>query len=466
MKKMYRIILALAGFLVAVPLVVSLQSCTKKHEVDYVAETHLTTEYSGKNFITDGIGAVTLKTGIDGDTSHFYDSDGTTIIKARYNGIDTPESTGQIQPWGAAAKHFTTGNLEKAKTIVLESEDPTAAAKKDSTGTRYLSFVWYSEKENAAIADLKLLNLYIVQEGYSAAKGISGSKYQEAFTDADLQAQVEKLHIWSDSKDPDYNYSDPVECDLQLIGEKKIKKTGETAYTDFDWENSKVTIIGIVSAVRGTDCWIEETFSNELSANKSKVYGMYIFTMYKSYVPLLHTGNEVQCTGTITSYAGNYQLVDVYWSLTSSEADDIKLISKNNTVPEVVVASSEISKNSATGDDYLNVVVTLSDSVYATGAKVTTTTSGFTIGAYLTDVATGKSNCYLYVDDATFLKDGDGNRITTKEGVMAYLGDKTKTFKVKAPISKFSKDESEDLGLEGYTNYDLCYTGSGSIIFD
>jgi endonuclease YncB( thermonuclease family) len=427
---------------------------------DYVAETHLTTEYSGKDFISQGIGQVTLKTGIDGDTSHFYAADGTTIIKARYNGIDTPESTGQIQPWGKAASHFTTGKLEAAKTIVLEAENPGSAATKDSTGTRYLSFVWISEKENAPIAELKLLNLWIVQEGYSSSKGISGSKYQKAFTAADLQAQKEKIHIWSDAADPDFNYSDPVECDLQLINEKKIMETGATSYTDYDWSENKVTIKGIVSHVRGTDCWIEATFNNTLTSGKDKVYGMFIFTMYKSYVPLLHTGNEVQCTGTITSYAGNYQMVDVYWSLTSTAADNIQLLSSGNAIPSVKVTSSQISKNSTSGNDYLNVVVTLTDSVYGTGCKVTTTSGGFTIGVYLTDLATSTSNCYLYIEDTTYLKDASGNRLTTKEEVSAYLCNKSKPFKVTAPISKFTSDD------ESYTNYDLCYCGSNDIVFD
>src|SRR5574344_367505 len=91
--------LRLLGCLILAIPTLFLASCNKTSLEDYVSETHLTTEYSGKDFISQGIGQVTLKTGIDGDTSHFYAADGTTIIKARYNGIATPESTGQSQPW-------------------------------------------------------------------------------------------------------------------------------------------------------------------------------------------------------------------------------------------------------------------------------------------------------------------------------------------------------------------------------
>jgi micrococcal nuclease len=431
------------------------------HAVDYVAQTALTKEYSGSDFLTTGFGQVTLKTGIDGDTSHFYAANGTTIIKGRYNGIDTPESTGQLQPWGKAASHFTTGKLEAAKTIVLETENSTGKVgpKKDSTGTRYLVFVWIGDTANAPIASMKLLNLWIVQEGYSSAKGISDSKYQEAFTDADLQAQSEQIHIWSPDPDPDYNYSDPVECDLQLIGEKKIMASGATEYSDFDWDGSKVTVTGIVARVRGTDCWIERSFKNALSDNADKVYGLYVFTMYKSYVPLLHTGNEVQCTGTISSYAGNYQMVDVYWSLTSKDPDNIQIISTGNPVPEVNVTAKQITRNSTSGKDYLNVLVNVTDALYGTGCKVTTTTSGFTIGVYLTDLATSTADCYLYIEDQIYLKDGEGNRLTTQDEVKAFLCNKNKPFKVSAPISEFTAED------ESYTNYDLCYCSSSDISF-
>ncbi len=436
-----------------------LNSCTSDSGVDYVSSTKLETEYKGKNFIKDGIGKVTLKRGIDGDTAHFYDDDGTTVIKGRFIGVDTPESTGQLQPWGYGAKAFTTEKLEQAKTIVLESEDPTKAAEKDSTGTRYKCFVWVSDVEDGDISTFKMINLWLVQEGWSAGKGISGSKYANTFTEADLQAQAKKLHIWSDDPDPDFNYADPVECDLQLINEGKIIKSGETAYSDYDWTENKVTITGIVCDIRGTDCWINLTFNNELTGNMDRTYGMYIFTMYKSYPPLLHIGNKVQLTGTITAYMGNYQMVDVYWSRTSKDPDIIKLLESNVATPEVNVTANDITRNSETGKNYLNVVVNCTTPLYATGCKVTETSSGFTIGVYLTDVETRKTDLYLYVEDSVYLKDASGDRITTKDKVLEYLGNKSKPFTVKAPITIFT---SED---ESYTNYDLCYTGSACLSF-
>ena len=48
---------------------------------------------------------VTVKSFIDGDTTHFYVPTslmGTGVIKARYLAINTPESTGKIEEWGKA----------------------------------------------------------------------------------------------------------------------------------------------------------------------------------------------------------------------------------------------------------------------------------------------------------------------------------------------------------------------------
>ena len=64
----------------------------------------------------------TVKTYVDGDTTHFnvpssvIDSG---LLKARYLAINTPESTGQIEPWGKKASNYTKETLMKATSIIL-----------------------------------------------------------------------------------------------------------------------------------------------------------------------------------------------------------------------------------------------------------------------------------------------------------------------------------------------------------
>ena len=171
---------------------------------------------SSRDFFTDGIGQVELRNAIDGDTAHFNPINATTndYIKTRFYGIDTPESTGQIQLWGKSASKFTSEKLKNAAangTIVLSSPSQTYAEPQvDSTGSRYLGLVWINETvKNADYTDLVLLNLWVVQEGYSATKSVDKvPEYADVFFDADRQAQAYELHIWGDEIDPNYNYGD------------------------------------------------------------------------------------------------------------------------------------------------------------------------------------------------------------------------------------------------------------------
>ena len=137
MKRNLRILLLL-------PLIASLASCNNDSSslppsssapssstsssgqaeyVDYIHDSNvkLTLAYEGKSFVKDGIQKVTLDTCIDGDTAHF-DAGSDGKIKARYYGIDTPESTGKVQPFGRGASNFNKEKLEAANengTIVI-----------------------------------------------------------------------------------------------------------------------------------------------------------------------------------------------------------------------------------------------------------------------------------------------------------------------------------------------------------
>ena len=92
--------------------------------IDYVHEdqrARLALDYKNgagqsRDFFVDGIGEVELRNPIDGDTAHFNakNSSNSTYIKTRFYGIDTPESTGQIQLWGKSASKFTSEKLRNA----------------------------------------------------------------------------------------------------------------------------------------------------------------------------------------------------------------------------------------------------------------------------------------------------------------------------------------------------------------
>ena len=107
--------------------------------------------------------AVTVRTFIDGDTTHFsvpseVIPDG--VLKARYLAVNTPESTGKIEEWGKRAALYTKEKLSGAESIWIESD--TSSWNLDSTGDRHLVWVWY---RTGTDEEYRCLNLELLQEG-------------------------------------------------------------------------------------------------------------------------------------------------------------------------------------------------------------------------------------------------------------------------------------------------------------
>ena len=79
-------------------------SSSESQFVDYASELKLDTTTSRART------EATVKLHIDGDTVHFSVPNGVGIdgvLKARFLGVDTPESTGKVQPWGKTASNYT-----------------------------------------------------------------------------------------------------------------------------------------------------------------------------------------------------------------------------------------------------------------------------------------------------------------------------------------------------------------------
>ena len=101
---------------------------------------------------------------IDGDTTHLKAKGSSNlpadVLKARYLGINTPESTGKIEEWGKAASNFTKEKLSNATSIIVESDNNKWNA--DSTGGRYLVWVWYKPEGSDTYRNL---NIELLQNG-------------------------------------------------------------------------------------------------------------------------------------------------------------------------------------------------------------------------------------------------------------------------------------------------------------
>lgn len=171
-----------------------------------VTESLKIEDFKNKSFFDDGFGEVKLVNCTDGDTIQVRDLNASEnhLLTIRFLGVDTPESTGQIEPWGFAASNYTKSKLLNAHSIVLEYEDLEGTGSRvDSNGTRYLAFVWYQLNEGD---EYRNLCLELVEQAYSKISLSTRSKYHSYFLAANSSAQATGERVWGSNNDPDYNY--------------------------------------------------------------------------------------------------------------------------------------------------------------------------------------------------------------------------------------------------------------------
>ena len=238
---------------------------------------------------------VTVKTFVDGDTTHFYVPESVNengVMKARYLAINTPESTGKVEEYGKAASKFTREKLSKATSIIIESENGTWNP--DSTGTRYLVWVWYRTSEEEPYRNL---NIEILQNGLAIANSTANNRYGSTAMAALNQAKDQKLNLYSGEKDPDFYYGEAVELTL-----RELRLNLE------QYEGVKVAFNGVVM-MNGSNSVYVESYDPELDL----YFGMtvyYGFNLPGPGLEILGVGNEVRIVGTVQYYepTGNYQI--------------------------------------------------------------------------------------------------------------------------------------------------------------
>lgn len=405
-NKFLKSIIALAFITISV---IFPAGCGKGEFRDYLAETHFSTDrvdWKTSNFMETGFGVVTLRKNVDGDTAHFYvnyHNNPNYVIQGRFNGVNTPESTGIIEEWGKAAANYTANILNNAKTILLETEreDDLLLPQEDGSTGRYLVWVWTSTRpiEEEDGSQLQLLNLGLVQNGYSFASGNADSKYEDVFLDADAQAQRHKLHIWSKDKDELFYYGDATITDMRSIFADPSQHLGQKVYVE-----------GVVTRTMGTNAYIQQTYEEDDGTYST--YGTYIFTQYKSY-EILKPGNYIGVTGIVAEHYGSYQLVDVSYNKDLQVPDDMKLLDTNVEVePQLITVEQALSGN------YLNTLCKI-EGLVATGGyggkDEIDDRTGYpyennSMTIFVTEKSTGKK-FNVRIDSSTFIKDEYGDTI-------------------------------------------------------
>ncbi len=375
--------------------------------IDYAHDgsVKLGLDYQGRDFYTDGIAEVDVLFYIDGDTTHFTQKDQTKsqdTIKARYYGIDTPESTGNVEKWGKEASIFTQQKLEEAKTIVVSTAQETYGAPEfDSTGSRYVSLVWVSDQENCPYDELVLLNLWIVQAGLSWVKNVlSMPEYVDTFYAAQNQAEKYMLCLWDDVTPPhwpgeDYIYVSLYELHQEVVKDLDARKNGETYSSP--WDNTRVLIQGTVAGYTNNtiylvdyydadflnDYWNVSTYTEgcwagiNIFAGMSNVRSKYVET--NTYLQLYGLFQDSENYGfQITDVAGRFPAATSY----SPQDAQIIMTAEENIIPAVdgghMLDIEEYSPDefieicsSANKWDYLNQRVEINDYMLCESVTIT-----------------------------------------------------------------------------------------------
>ena len=261
---------------------------------------------------------VTVKQFVDGDTTHFYVPSSVMpggVLKARYLAINTPESTGKIEEYGKKASNFTKEKLSTATSIIIESD--TGSWDADSTGSRYLSWVWYKPEGSE---DYRNLNIEILQEGLAIASNSGNNSYGEICLKAIDQAKRLGLNCHSGQPDPDFYYGEAQELTLKEL------RTNTEAYS-----GQKVAFEGIITTNDNNSVYVES-----YDPETDMYYGMsvyYGFNLNGKGLEILTVGNHVRIVGSLQYYeaGGTWQVSDLnYRVMYPDDPGNIQQISSGN----------------------------------------------------------------------------------------------------------------------------------------
>lgn len=272
---------------------------------------------------------VTVENYIDGDTTHFKVPTSivaTGVLKARYLAVNTPESTGKIEEWGKKASAYTRSHLDqKDVSIIIETDGDKWAV--DSTGERYLVWVWYKTPD---METYRNLNLELLQEGLAVGSKASETRYGSIAVAAINQAVQFKLHVHSQEQDPDYYYGIAKEITLK-----------ELRLNPSNYNGIRVAFEGVVTQYNSNGVYVEE-YDQETNL----YYGIYVyygFTLGKDGQDLLiQKGNRMRIVGVVGEFNGNYQVSDLnYDPFEEDDPENLQQISQGNVVayPETTVST-------------------------------------------------------------------------------------------------------------------------------
>ena len=325
--------------------------------VDYASQVKLNTASETLKL------EVTVESFVDGDTTHFYvDSPAfpSGRVKARYLGLNTPESTGKIEEYGKAASRFTRSKLENASSIIIESDD--GNWNPDSSGGRYLVWVWYRNSDREPYRNL---NIELLQNGLAHAYSTANNRYGSVAMAALNQAKELKLNLYSGQKDPDFYYGDAIELTLK-----------ELRLNILEYEGKSVAFEGVITKNDGASVYMED-----YDPETGLYYGISVFYGYNlpgKGLDILSVGNRSRIVGKVQYYenGGVYQVAGLtYKQMKPKDPANIQKISSGHQgayVPTTAATfNSDVTVNTDDGQKvYGYAYLALDTTVSMQGLKV------------------------------------------------------------------------------------------------
>ena len=309
----------------------------------------------------DHYGYVTLRSCTDGDTANFVQEgyvdafNRQITIKTRFLGVNTPESTAKVEPWGKKASLFTKHILEEAQAKADEETvaagkpvynialitDPDVMGERDSSGNRWLAFVWY---RMGSTAKWRNLNLELVEQAYSKNQLYLDSticNYRESFEKADANARKNGYRVHGEIDDG-YDYTAKT-YEYSIWGIQNHYQ--EIGISDEGSSGVQLKITALVVGIQGDNLYLRDVLVDEEQYEKegenARLAGTYGYAGFGSALcstlqnASKHYGMDGTGVGLIvrffcraTTYSGNIQLSDIKTATTGSQA--FKIIVEDN----------------------------------------------------------------------------------------------------------------------------------------
>ncbi len=417
--------------------------CDAKYEiVDYVSQLKLDENSATKKYTTN---SNFVRMYIDGDTTHFNvpttadHPDG--VLKARYLAVNTPESTGQVEPYGKVASNYTKKKLQDAiangGAVLVESDTDDGKWNNDSYG-RTTAWVWYKPEANA---DWRNLNLELLQEGLGFGSDPSSNRYGEKCLAALNQAMQAKLVVHSGVKDENYYYGAAQEITI-----KELR-------TNFEkYELVKVAFEGYVtSSYDGTSYVQQYDEEDGISYGIAVYYNGSASDIKKALSP----GSHVRVVGTAQDFNGTWQVSGLSYNIinTKDPNNTIRLDTETHNVEPMELTIDQFNANrtvdvvdhTAEGEETVYVPKTYPTHTLLVGTTVKMVNL-IVDHTYTTPDGTSKDAFTLYC------KDSSGKEITVRTEVLFKWNDQTQRSEL-VTADEFEGQTITVIGIVDWYNY-------------